>query len=236
MQLDKLWEFMQVDMETDTFENQMRQSPNRQRLIKQRNFLMEQQNNMKKLEADVAVMQDRLEAVEDEAKRLESVLSALSAEVEGNPPQSIEEANQKAESALKLVDTLRHYEQELQKMRKDAEARDRQQKEIRVRAAKTKQEYDQLKQVYDQEFKRDTQKLNQMRANIEREAAKLDPILVQRYRTIKQHCTPPMAKLVDGQCSGCFMSLPSATLRELKLGEKTVECDNCGRILYDPKD
>ncbi len=236
MQLDKLWEFMQVDMETDTFENQMRQSPNRQRLIKQRNFLMEQQNNMKKLEADVAVMQDRLEAVEDEAKRLESVLSALSADVEGNPPQSIEEANQKAESALKLVDTLRHYEQELQKMRKDAEARDRQQKEIRVRAAKTKQEYDQLKQVYDQEFKRDTQKLNQMRANIEREAAKLDPILVQRYRTIKQHCTPPMAKLVDGQCSGCFMSLPSATLRELKLGEKTVECDNCGRILYDPKD
>ena len=236
MQLDKLWEFMQVDMETDTFENQMRQSPNRQRLIKQRNFLMEQQNNMKKLEADVAVMQDRLEAVEDEAKRLESVLFALSAEVEGNPPQSIEEANQKAESALKLVDTLRHYEQELQKMRKDAEARDRQQKEIRVRAAKTKQEYDQLKQVYDQEFKRDTQKLAQMRENIEKEAAKLDPALLKRYRAIKQHCTPPMAKLVDGQCSGCFMSLPSATLRELKLGEKTVECDNCGRILYDPKD
>ena len=54
-------------------------------------------------------------------------------------------------------------------------------------------------------------------------------------RAIKPHCTPPMAKLVDGQCGGCFMSLPSATLRELKLGEKTVECDNCGRILYDPK-
>ena len=70
----------------------------------------------------------------------------------------------------------------------------------------------------------------------EREAGKIAPELLSRYRAIKEHCAPPMARLVDGQCSGCFMSLPSATLRELKLGEKTVECDNCGRILYDPKD
>ena len=94
---------------------------------------------------------------------------------------------------------------------------------------------DRLKVVYDQEFKRDSQQLAKMRENIEAESAKIDPELLKRYRSIKQHCTPPMAKLVNGQCSGCFMSLPSATLRELKLGEKTVECDNCGRILYDPK-
>ena len=34
MQLDTLWQFMQVDMEADGFENRMRQSPNRQKLIK----------------------------------------------------------------------------------------------------------------------------------------------------------------------------------------------------------
>ena len=42
-----------------------------------------------------------------------------------------------------------------------------------------------------------------------------------------------MAKLVNGQCSGCFMSLPSATLLEIRNGERIVECDNCGRILFD---
>ena len=235
MQLDDLWNFMQVDMEADKFENQMRLSANRQKLLKQRNFILEQQNNMKKLEADVAVMQDRLEAVGDEVKRLSGVLEGMVKELESSPPADAEESDRRAEAAERLTETLARYEQELLKMRKDAEARDRQQKEIRVRAAKTKQEYDQLKQVYDQEFKRDTQKLAAMRENIEKEAAKLDPELLKRYRAIKQHCTPPMAKLVNGQCSGCFMSLPSATLRELKLGEKTVECDNCGRILYDPK-
>ena len=235
MQLDDLWNFMQVDMEADKFENQMRLSPNRQKLLKQRNFILEQQNNMKKLEADVAVMQDRLAAVEDEAQRLSGVLSGMVEELETNPPATVEESDRRAEAAQRLADTLTRYEQELAKMRKDAEARDRQQKEIRVRAARTKQEYDQLKTVYDEEFKRDQQTLKTMRANIEKEAAKLDQALLSRYRAIKQHCTPPMAKLVDGQCGGCFMSLPSATLRELKLGEKTVECDNCGRILYDPR-
>ena len=235
MQLDDLWNFMQVDMEADKFENQMRLSPNRQKLLKQRNFILEQQNNMKKLEADVAVMQDRLAAVEDEAERLSGVLSGMVQELEANPPATVEESDRRAEAAQRLADTLVRYEQELAKMRKDAEARDRQQKEIRVRAARTKQEYDQLKTVYDEEFKRDQQTLKTMRANIEKEAAKLDQALLSRYRAIKQHCTPPMAKLVDGQCGGCFMSLPSATLRELKLGEKTVECDNCGRILYDPR-
>ena len=117
-------------------------------------------------------------------------------------------------------------------MRKDAEVKDRQQREIRVRAAKTKQEFDQLKKEYDVEFKQDTVTLKDMRARTEQESGKIDSELLEKYRTIKQHCTPPMAKLIDGQCSGCFMSLPSATLLAIKEQGKLVTCDNCGRILY----
>ena len=233
MQLDTLWQFMQVDMEADGFETKMRQSANRQKLIKQRDFLKDQQANMKKLETEVAVMQDRLEAVQDEAVRLEKVLENLSEEINANPPANVEDAQKQAESVQKLLETLSRYEQELQKMRKDADVKDRQQKEIRVRAAKTKQEYDQLKVVYDKEFKEDTAKLQRMRDKTEQEAKKIAPELMAKYRSIKQHCTPPMARLINGQCSGCFMSLPSATLLEIRNGERIVECDNCGRILYD---
>lgn len=233
MQLNTLWQFMQVDMEADGFENQMRQSPNRQKLIKQRDFLKDQQANMKKLESEVAVMQDRLAAVQDEADRLEKVLDGLAAEFENNPPADIEEAQKQADAMQKLVDSLTRYEQELSKMRKDADTKDRQQKEIRVRAAKTKMEYDQLKVEYDKEYKVDTAKLQQMRDRTEQESKKVDPQLLAKYRSIKQHCTPPMAKLINGQCSGCFMSLPSATLLDIRSGDRIVECDNCGRILFD---
>ncbi len=232
MQLEKLWQFMQVDMEADRFEAKIRQSEKRQKLLKQRNFLMDQQNNMKKLESDVAAMADRLEAVRDDAERLQKVLTGLMEELESNPPTSEEEANARMEPVQKLMDNLTRYEQELSKMRKDAEVKDRQQREIRVRAAKTKQEFDQLKKEYDVEFKQDTATLKEMRARTEQESGKIEADLLEKYRTIKQHCTPPMAKLIDGQCSGCFMSLPSATLLAIKEQGKLVTCDNCGRILY----
>lgn len=232
MQLEKLWQFMQVDMEADRFEAKIRQSEKRQKLLKQRNFLMDQQNNMKKLESDVAAMTDRLEAVRDDAERLQKVLTGLMEELESNPPTSEEEANARMEPVQKLMDNLTRYEQELSKMRKDAEVKDRQQREIRVRAAKTKQEFDQLKKEYDVEFKQDTATLKEMRARTEQESGKIEADLLEKYRTIKQHCTPPMAKLIDGQCSGCFMSLPSATLLAIKEQGKLVTCDNCGRILY----
>ena len=231
MQLDKLWQFQQVDMEADRFETKMRQSEKRQTLLKQRSFLMDQQENMKKLENDVAAMSDRLEAVNDEAERLQKVLASLMEELEKNPPKTAEEAEAQMEPVQKLMDSLTRYEQELSKMRRDAETKDRQQREIRVRAARTKAEYDQLKKEYDVEFKQDSETLKQMRAKTEAESAKIDAGLLEKYHSIKQHCTPPMAKLIDGQCSGCFMNLPSATLLALKDGSKLVTCE-CGRIIY----
>ena len=231
MQLDKLWQFQQVDMEADRFESKMRQSEKRQTLLKQRSFLMDQQENMKKLENDVAAMSDRLEAVNDEAERLQKVLASLVEELEKNPPKTAEEAEAQMEPVQKLMDSLTRYEQELSKMRRDAETKDRQQREIRVRAARTKAEYDQLKKEYDVEFKQDSETLKQMRAKTEAESAKIDAQLLEKYHSIKQHCTPPMAKLIDGQCSGCFMNLPSATLLALKDGSKLVTCE-CGRIIY----
>ena len=232
VQLKSLWDFMQVDMAADNFEQEMRKSPNRQKLIKRRNFLMEQQANMKKIEGEIAVMQDRLEAVRDEASRLEGVLKSTLEDIAANPPANIDETQRKLDAVQKLTDTLARYEQELVKMRKDADTRDRQQKDIRVRAAKAKQEYDQVKAVYDKEFKEDTAKLTGMRTSSEKEAGKIEQALLERYRAIKQQCTPPMAKLENNQCCGCFMQLPSSTLRLLKEGNEIVECDNCGRILY----
>lgn len=234
MQLDLLWKFMQVDIEADKFEAEMRQAPTRLKLLKQRDFLLEQQGNMKRIEAEVATMADRLDAIEDEAKRLSALLDKEQKELEEAPPQGQEEVDKAIASMQKLVDSLTRYEQELQKIRKDSDARDRQQKEIRVRAAKTKAEYDQLKKVYDVEFKADSQKLKALRDKTEQASRSVEAKLLERYRAIKQHSTPPMALLVGDQCGGCHMTLPSVMLRDIQSGEKIVECDNCGRIIYVP--
>ena len=160
-------------------------------------------------------MQDRLEAVRRRgAASGQACFAAAWRRIEANPPADRRRrATSRAEAVQKLADTLTRYEQELAKMRKDAEAprspaegdpRARRQDEAGVRPAQAG-----LRQGVQARLRT---RCRSMRADIEKEAAKVDPALLERYRAIKQHCTPPMARLVDGQCSGCFMSLPSATL------------------------
>lgn len=232
MNLDVLWNYMQFDLEADKFGSDMRQSPKRQLLLKDRNFLKEQQTNIVKIENDVSTMNDRMEAIRDEVERLNKLLAEQRARLESEPPKTAEEIEERVTAIEKVLESMKHYEQELSKMRKDADARDRQQKEIRVRAAKTKAEYDAVKLEYDKEYADDTVKLKNLRARAEAEEKKTDPADLEKYKSIKAHVTPPMAKMMNNQCSGCFMALPLGTLRDLKSGEHMVTCDNCGRILY----
>ncbi len=153
MQLDVLWKYQQVDVEVDKYENEMRNDPDRQKLLKHRTFLVDQQNAMKKLENDVSIMADRLEAVRDEAQRLEAQLADQKARFIDNPTEDIETVREGLKQIQRTCDLLTRYEQELQKLRKDADTRDRQQREIRVRAAKVKAEFDQLRGQYDQKFR-----------------------------------------------------------------------------------
>lgn len=235
MQLDLLWNYMQYDMEADRFESEMRSAPNRIKLLKQRDFLIEQQNSIKRIEREIASMSDRLEAVRDEAKRLQGVLDNLLKTLDENPPKDMEGIEKQLSSARKLEDSLQHYEQELARMRKDSEQRDRMQKEIRLRYARTKAEYDELKKDYEVEFNRDKIKLAELKARVDTEATNVSEDMMARYQEVKQHVTPPMAQLNGNRCGFCNMSMPAAVMNEVGSG-KIVECDNCGRILLVPSD
>lgn len=232
MNLDALWNYMQIDLEADKFGNDMRQSPKRQLLLKHRNFLKEQQNNIAKIENDVDTMNDRIQAIKEETDRLNNLLNEQRQQMESNPPTSVDEIKTRSAAISKIAEALSRYEQELAKIRKDADARDHQQKEIRVRAAKAKAEYDAVKVEYDKEFADDSVKLKKLRARAEAEEQKLNAADLEKYKAVKQHVTPPMAMLANDQCSGCFMGLPLGALRDLKNADHVVTCDNCGRILY----
>jgi len=41
-----------------------------------------------------------------------------------------------------------------------------------------------------------------------------------------------VAKLVQGRCQGCRISLPVSDQQRARLGQKLATCSNCGRILY----
>lgn len=231
-QLQMLWNYQQADMAVDRFEREMRKSPNRLKLVKHRDFLLSQQEAMKKIEADVEAMGEKMESIRDEVVRLEEDLKDLQETLSEEEPESIEIARVSLAHAQKLVAAITRAEQDLTKIRKDAETRDRQQHEVRVRAAKARAEFDVLKKTYDVEYKEQSSELAKLRASAAEVANGIEEPLIEKYKQIKQHCMPPIAKLVDNnRCGGCNMNLPQVVLREIKMGEKSVECENCGRIV-----
>lgn len=234
-QLEMLWLYQQADMEVERFERKMRQNPNRQQLLKHRDFILEQQNIVKKVEADVAMMSDRLEALSDEVKRLLASVKALSEQLENNPPQDVDETRKQLDAAQKLAETISRYEGEILKLRKDSEARDKQQHDARLRAAKARQEYDKIKPEYDKEYKEQNAELETLRAKANEAAKGIEASYMEKYKTIKKHSLPPMTRLSGDRCGGCNMSLPAAVLSQIRTGAAAVECENCGRIILIEK-
>ena len=230
-QYELLWKYQQVDMELDQYEKEMRGNSNRKELLKHRDFLLEQQNVLKKIEADVEIMSDRMEALADEITRLSGSVSEATANFEANRPQDIEEARKQIAAIQKLISTISRYEAELAKMRKDSEARDRQQREVRVRAAKARAEFDRIKVIYDDEYKVAAVKLDALKKKVAKEAEGIDPALMEKYKAIKRHSTPPITRIHDDRCGGCNMQLPAADMNKIRTGAPYVECENCGRII-----
>ena len=150
-QLHLLWEYQKADVEVDKVEASIRRSPVRQKLVKYRDLYAEQQNAMKRIESEVATMQDRLEALKDAIRMTNEQVHALHAKMESEEPKSAAEVQQYMSDAKRFQNNLTAYEQEVKRIRKDAGDRERQQHDVRVRAAKAKSEFDKLKLVYDDE-------------------------------------------------------------------------------------
>lgn len=229
-QLHLLWEYQLADVEADKMEASIKRSPTRQKLVKYRDYLLEQQNVMKRIESEVAAMADRLEALKDAMKMTDEQLRSLQAKLESDPPTNSETIQQYLSDARRFQNNLNTYEQEIKRIRKDASDRERQQHDVKVRAAKAKAEFDKLKQTYDAEYKEKSKELEALRAAAAEKENPVSPEMMERYRTIKQHSVPPLARLYGDQCGGCNMSLPSAVSRKIKAGE-LVECETCGRLL-----
>ena len=230
-QYELLWQYQQVDMELDQYEKEMRNNSNRKELLKHRDFLLEQQNVLKKIETDVEVMADRMAALADEIKRLSGSVAEATANLENNRPENLEDVKKQMASLQKLVATLSRYEAELAKMRKDSEARDRQQREVRVRAAKARAEFDRIKVIYDEEYRVAVVKLEELKQKVAKEAKGIDADLLEKYKAIKRHAMPPITRLHEDRCGGCNMQLSAADKDRVRTGVPYVECENCGRII-----
>lgn len=74
-------------------------------------------------------------------------------------------------------------------------------------------------------------KLSDLRHKRELLAAKIDPKLLEVYEAVKKQKSTAVAKVEQGICHGCRISLPTSELHQTRKGG-LVRCSSCGRILF----
>jgi predicted nucleic acid-binding Zn-ribbon protein len=64
-------------------------------------------------------------------------------------------------------------------------------------------------------------------------AGSIDSAALQTYRALRKQKGSAVARVEQGICRGCRISLPSSELQRAR-GGSLVQCSSCGRILYLP--
>ena len=229
-QLNLLWEYQKADIEVERISKEIKRSPNRQQLVKYRDYLLEQQKALGRIEEEVTAMQDRMEALSDAVDLTENQIQAIQEKIQTKEPESAAETERFIADVRRLIGNLNDYEDEIKRIRTDSANREKLQRDVKLRAARTKKDFDKLKEVYDEEFGQLNERLNKAKAEAEEKAKGITPDYMDKYQSIKRHSFPPLARMSGSQCTGCNMSLPSGVVKDVQSG-KEVECETCGRLL-----
>ncbi len=227
---EALWAYQAEDIKADSIANEIKRSPIRQQLEKARDFIMDRQKQYKQLEDEITGMADRKDILVHAVEHEEELLRSLEDSFEKNPPEDDDALQAMMSDVSQCRDTLRQYESEISHIVNDTSSHEKQLRSVWLEAAKAKQNFDQLKLDYDNESKAKKEALEMQRSRVQSLESTVDPDLLAEYNAIKKHISPPVARLMYGQCSGCNTSLPSATLSKIKNGN-LVECETCGRMI-----
>lgn len=233
-QLDKLWNYQQADKKVADYETEIRQFPLRQQLLKLRNIVADQQTVVRGMENDANKALERLEELGAQRDKAAQTFAEIQQSLQEDSFENAAQVRKVISQMNEAVTKLKAAEKELSKMIAHSQMIENRYKEVRLKAAKARDEYTRLKVTYDKEFEKQTARLEELKKERAAIGSDVDPAYMERYRNVREQRFPVMATLNNDQCSGCNMSLPSAIAKQIAGSDEVVECENCGRILYMP--
>ena len=90
-------------------------------------------------------------------------------------------------------------------------------------------------QSQQQQLSADLEELKTIHSNLAQSqqqlSAEIEPQAIEVYRELKKRKGTAVAKVEQGTCRGCQISLPTSELQQARSGN-LVRCSSCGRILF----
>ncbi len=226
--MSRLAQTVNLSQEIQNLKDDLEEIPAKVRQLEAELAELEGQYGQKKAVSDKA---------EGEAKKLKSEIDEESGHLKQKEERlhSIK-TNKEYQAVLKEIATgktaVKERETSIAKLLGEAEA-------LKTELAPMEQKLQELRAVLEQErgaiqgqVEERKAKLQTLEAQLNEQLSSLPEDIRHKYLRIQGKRQPPAAKLVDGTCQECFMSVPPQLNIEIRKTQEIHSCPNCHRLLY----
>ncbi|MBR4435830.1 MAG: hypothetical protein IKS90_07035 [Clostridia bacterium] len=238
-QLSLLWKYQQSELELAKLNKEMKSSQAYKKRSQLQKIMREQQDIIKgyetKLEeqsSQIVSLNSQLEALLHDYDLEHSELESM----ESDDEVTVEELTESRKSIEKLVARINSLNKDLGALIEWCDKIQASITDAYAKGVRAKKDYDTIRTVCDAEKESFAPKIETLEKQLEEIKSDIPDELMNKYQTLKMNHPAPISILRNGQCGGCFVSLPSVVQRNVADETKIVRCENCGRILYIPKE
>ena len=233
--LEYLLMYQKADLKKQQLENDLRTTESRQKLNKITKLLREQQSAIQKLTDDADAQQAALAKLLAQQEGLAHELELNHSEMEtleADEEVTAEELTEFRMDVERLNRELGKLEKDVKGLLEQLEKTTADFQKARSLGGRAKKEYDRLKAVVEVEKNEGAADIAAATKEMETVERQVDPTYLAKYKKARVHHNMPVVPVVNEKCSGCNMSIPMAVIKKLNSQETVLECENCGRILY----
>lgn len=235
-QLDYLWRYQEIENMLDRYNKERKKIPLSAQLNKLKKDILDKQEAISEMGK---LVNEKNEAY----KQIRGRYETLSKEFYGDK-ERLSSANKSNSNELKelkaktgsYINDLSAIRADLRVLKPDIDKLDADLVKARNQLKQMSDEYNQLKKQYEEQIKEMGISVDELRKERQELKARIDKELMDKYQMLRKHKQIAIASVDKDKCGGCNMSLPSAILTAVKEGNRIIECENCGRILYYSKD
>ena len=235
--LEYLLMYQKADLKKQDLENGLKTTESRKKLNRITKILREQQAILAKLTQDAESQQAALAKLVSQQQALEHDLDLNHSEMEtlsADDEVTGEELTEFRQDVERLNREIGKLEKEVSALLEALDKTTEEYQKARSLGTKAKKEYDRLKAVVEVEKTDCAAAITTAEKEMDTVARQVDPTLMAKYKRARVHHSIPVVPVSNEKCSGCNMSIPMAVLKKLSAQDTIMECENCGRLLYQP--
>ena len=227
--MKELLQYQDIDLKIKKIEFEISSSEARKKAS-------EMQNLMRSLQEKYSKLEQQASSINSKFSKLEAGMNEASKKV-GQLGSKAQKTNSKAaadlvEIANQMKAILQTYEKEINASYKSADFVSKELETVMKNAKTARSNLLYYKEQYDKLRSSKEQELKELKAKLVEQEKKVDSKLLAKYiakATGKN--TKVVVPLENGRCGGCKMEVAASGLAKLEK-EKSMECENCGRIIY----